>query len=231
MDAPARERARFGGFPPAGLRFLRELDRNNDRGWFNDRKEGFRLDVEEPMRALIADISAGCLRERIPLLPNARSPVSRVYRDVRFTPDKRPYKTWISGTLYRDGDPRINGVLYVHVDPRGSLVAAGFYQPGRETLARLRASIVEHPQRFFAAIGGLAERELELDDGDALARMPRGLDVYAHDPIAPYLKLRSLVVIREIPKAMLRRGDLPAFAVQIARDALPLLRWGWSSLL
>ena len=78
----------FEGFPVAGLTFLRDLARNNERAWFLEHKDVYHERVEEPMRALIPDVAAGCVAAKLGFAPNPSRPMFRIYRDVRFSKDK-----------------------------------------------------------------------------------------------------------------------------------------------
>lgn len=73
----------FEGFPAAGLPFLRDLAHNNERTWFLERKDVYHERVEEPMRALIADVAAGCAAAKLGFAPNPSQPMFRIYRHVR----------------------------------------------------------------------------------------------------------------------------------------------------
>jgi len=216
----------FEGFPAAGLQFLRDLSRHNERSWFVERKALYQEALEGPMRALLFDLAKRCAKAKLALAPYARAPVFRIYRDVRFSANKAPYKTHVGAALYRGGDRTASGVLYVHVDAAAPFVAAGFYQPGKETLAALRAAMVA-PRDFQAALKALSARGLELERDDALVRLPRDYSGYAGSPVEPYLKLKSLIVRRSLPPAALRKPDLADAAFRFALDAAPLLRWGW----
>ncbi len=123
-------KTQFEGFPTAGLSFLRDLAKNNGRTWFLERKDIYHEQVEEPMRALIADVAAGCAAAKLGFAPNPRQPMFRIYRDVRFSKDKSPYKTAATSAFYPDGDKARPGVL-----------ASGFYHPERDALVAIRARI------------------------------------------------------------------------------------------
>jgi len=168
----ATTQTRFEGFPAAGLTFLRDLERNNERAWFMQRKDVYHERVEEPMRALIADVAAGCAAAKIGLAPNPRQPMFRIYRDVRFSKDKSPYKTAATSAFYPDGDKTRPGVLYIHIDPKAPFVASGFYHPERDALVAIRKAIAAS-DGFAKCVATLAKRGYALDTDDALVRLPR----------------------------------------------------------
>src|ERR1700742_1371975 len=120
-------------FREAGLKFLRSLKRNNRREWFEAHKPEF--EREQPMRALIANIN-GSMEDFAPA--HVRPPqkcMMRIYRDIRFSPDKRPYKSHVSAWWSREGlEKTSGGGYYMHISSEEVLIAAGVYMPEREQL-------------------------------------------------------------------------------------------------
>ncbi|MEO6990978.1 MAG: DUF2461 domain-containing protein, partial [Candidatus Baltobacteraceae bacterium] len=154
--------ARFAGFSPKGMRLLRDLARNNDRSWFAPRKAIYERELLEPMRALVDELTARFARKRIPLGGSARRSIFRVYRDVRFRADKRPYRTSMAAYLSPDGERDTPGGLYVHVEPGESHLSLAFYHIDRALLLRWRASLLEEPDRFRTVLRALERRGLVL---------------------------------------------------------------------
>ena len=222
MAKQALAEERFAGFPAGALPFLRRLKRNNDREWFAERKEEYERLLAEPMLALVREL-AGVLHEAgLPLAPRQRNPVFRIYRDIRFSNDKTPFKTNVGSALHRDSDKRVDGIVYLHVDPAGAFVAAGFWQPEKAALNRWRERIAASPGELLTL-----DRALPLDTGDALTRLPRGFERFANTPAAPLLRLRSFVVQEPLdPEVLLSRAVVDR-AAAFARRAEPLLRYGW----
>ena len=132
----------FAGFRPAGLGFLRDLAKHQDRTWFQDHKSTFESEVRDPMAALVIALSEALAKRRLPLWGDPKGSVFRLNRDIRFSADKRPYKTHTSAVLTRDGSKMSQGLLYVHIDPAGSFAAAGAWQPQPAHLQAIRQRIV-----------------------------------------------------------------------------------------
>ena len=99
MEAPAR----FAGFRPAAFAFFSELRDNNDPAWFKPRKAVYEAEVLGPFRELIAAVGAALHEAGLPLVGDPRHGIFRIYRDVRFSPDKRLYKTHAGAVLTRSG--------------------------------------------------------------------------------------------------------------------------------
>src|SRR5579864_7469395 len=118
---------KFSGFSPAGLKFLRDLAKNNNRAWFAPRKHVYEAELLEPLRGFVADASEAMRKAKIPLGANPAGSVFRIYRDIRFSPDKSPYKTNLGAYLPYRGIRGAPGGLYIHVAPKESFAVAGFY--------------------------------------------------------------------------------------------------------
>src|SRR5579864_8248103 len=95
---------RFSGFPASGLRFLEELTKCNERDFFKPRKERYERELLEPMRAFVAEATEALRRAKIGIGGDAKRSIFRVYRDVRFSADKSPYRTNVAAYLSYDGE-------------------------------------------------------------------------------------------------------------------------------
>ncbi|GAC1339245.1 MAG: DUF2461 domain-containing protein [Acetobacteraceae bacterium] len=222
---------RAAGIPPAALDFLRGLAANNEKAWFEANRDAYEGAVREPMAALIGDVSAELSRLGLPLEGEARRSAFRIHRDVRFSKDKSPYKTEVGAVWYRQGSGKDGaGVLYFHLAPGGCFTAAAFYRPEPETLGAIRERIRVHPDQFLAVEAGLADAGLRLDAADALRRMPRGFEDLQDSPVAAALRLRSFIVRRELLAKQVQGPALVPTIVDMAADALPLLRFGWAAV-
>src|ERR1700679_1207078 len=132
-------------FREAGLRFLRSLRRNNRREWFEAHRQEFERELKQPMLALIETVN-GYMEDFAPA--HIRPPqkcMMRIYRDTRFSSDKRPYKGHIAARWARDGlETTAGGGSYMHISPDEVLIAAGVYMPEREQLRAIREYLLLH---------------------------------------------------------------------------------------
>lgn len=222
--------AGFAGFPSEGLAFLRELAEHNEKPWFEANRPRYEAHVLAPLRALVAALASRCATEGVPLTAEPLKAVFRIHRDVRFSRDKRPYKTNAAAVLTPDGTKATPGVLYIHIAPAGSFVAGGFHQPEPAQLAALRTAIAGKPKPFLAALAALHAAGLDLSREDPLARLPRGFEAMAGSPVAEVLRLRHLIVSRPLAAAALGQPALVETVLDFARTCLPLLRFGWTAL-
>ena len=216
----------FDGIPPAGFAFLRELAAHNDRAWFTPRKADYHEMVESPLRALAAAVAEALAARKVGLTCDPLKAVFRLHRDVRFSPDKRPYKTHAGAVLSRDGRKGGNGVLYLHIEPAGSFAACGFYQPDPATLAALRRALVARPARLQRVLTPLRQAGLDLSRDDALRRPPRGFED-APAAVADVLRLRHLIVRHELEEARLTQPAVVSEIADFAAACRALLAFGW----
>ncbi len=211
---------------------LHDLEGNNDRAWFAPRKERFEAELLAPLRALVHETSDALVRAKIPIRGDEKRSVFRIYRDVRFGHDKSPYKTNISAYLSYDGERDTPGGLYVHVQPKRSFVACAFYRIEKPMLERWRRAMLARSAEFTKVLKHLERRGVPLRgpeaDDDSLVRMPRGFDEDAAGSLAPYFRLRSFIVERQLADRDLGSAALVEHIVTLAKDARPLLDFGWS---
>ncbi|GAA0645999.1 DUF2461 domain-containing protein [Brevundimonas lenta] len=120
----------FSGFAPSDLAFLSGLAANNDRDWFTAHRATYDDGLKPALEALIAATTAACAARKLPLGGEARRSLFRIHRDIRFSKDKRPYKSHVSATLTRDGGKLSPGLVYIHIEPEGgSRAAADAFDP------------------------------------------------------------------------------------------------------
>lgn len=219
----------FGGFGPRALDFFRALGFHQDKAWFEENRALYEEEVKAPLVALVAAVTAELAEGGPPLRGDARA-LFRLHRDTRFAKDKRPYKTNGGAVLTRDGQKWTPGLLYIHVDPEGCFTASGFYRPEPEALLSMRRRIATHPGLFRDMVAALAGAGLALGDGDPMTRNPKGFEAVQEPDLAAAIRMRNLVVRRPLAPEALRDPALPGRIAAFARDAEPLLRFGWDAL-
>ena len=222
--------ASFSGFPPTAFAFLRGLAANNTRAWFTANKTTYERAVLAPFHLLLADVISALAGRGIPLAGDPKKAIFRVHRDVRFSKEKLPYKTHAGAVLTRDGVKGASGLLYIHIDPAGCFLAAGFHAPDRDQLGAIREAIYIDPPRFQALREGLAAAGLTLDTSESLSRMPRDFQDAAASPIADALRLKRFILRRKLEDVTVASSALTEAAVSFAAQAEPLLRFGWQAL-
>ncbi len=117
---------------PAVLAFLKELSKNNNREWFADNMDTFRAN-EKAVKVFFNELEAEVRK----LDTIDKMQVFRIYRDIRFSKDKTPYKRYFSAWFSRS-KPMLRGSYYIHIEPGASFVEGGFWEPNPADLLRIR---------------------------------------------------------------------------------------------
>jgi uncharacterized protein (TIGR02453 family) len=219
----------FAGFRPQAFDFLAGLRDNNDPVWFKPRKALYETEVLAPFRALLAAVGSALDAAGVPLKADPARGIFRIYRDVRFSADKRLYKTHAGAVLTRSGGKRDPGLLYLHVEPGESMVAAGFWHPEPNLLARLRYAILDDPDGFLALVERFDALGCPLASDARLGRPPRGFEVAKGAPIADYVCWKSFTAHRRLSNDEMLSPAAVGRIVEFALDARPLLDWGWAA--
>ena len=176
--------ARGAHFTPALFGFLRDLERNNDRDWFAANKARYVAEVRDPMLDFIAGFAPHLksISTRYVADPRANGgSLFRIHRDIRFSKDKRPYKTNAGAHFRHEAarDAHAPG-FYLHLEPGGVFAASGVWHPDGPALAKIRTAIADDAagwRRVTSAKALGARGELA---GESLKRPPRGYDPDHH---------------------------------------------------
>jgi uncharacterized protein (TIGR02453 family) len=212
----------FAGFRSEAIQFLADLAENNERSWFQPRKADYEKLLKEPLEAFVAALGERFRARRIPLKADpARAPF-RIYRDVRFSKDKSPYKTNVGASFPWAGDGEGAGGGYFHVAPGEVFVGGGMWHPEPARLNAFRRLVDTDPARVHAVIdapGFLAT--FGHVSGEALTRVPQG---YRGDhPEAELLKLKGVVFMRQLSDSDAGDPELPDRLAETLAVGVPLL--------
>lgn len=206
------------------IQFLRELQENNNRPWFQENKERFdalrKVFVEE-VQELIGQIS---LFDPEVAGLEAKDCLFRIYRDTRFSPDKTPYKTYMSAFIAQGGRKSERGGYYIHLEPGNSILSGGVWCPDAKLLKKLRQDIYDHIDEFVAIIEEPSFKAVfPVLEGDMLKRMPVGFP--ADSPYDYILKHKDFSVICNKPDTFFSQPGWMAESVECFRKLLPFNRF------
>jgi uncharacterized protein (TIGR02453 family) len=220
VDAPT-----FSGFRPEAIQFLADLAANNDRAWFQPRKGEYERLLKTPLEALCVALDEAFRTRGLPLSGDpARSPF-RIYRDVRFSKDKSPYKTNVGASFPWTGDGEGRSGGYFHLSPGEIFVGGGMWHPEPARLAAFRTIVDQEPTRIHAIVDEPAFTATFGDVmGDRLTRVPKGYP--ADHPDAELLKLKDVGFWRSMSDRDVeseRLVDLIADTLAVGRLLLQLL--------
>lgn len=224
----------FTGFDRKLTRFLKELSENNDRDWFNANKARFTAEVQGPALDFVRAVGPRLKAVSRHLVADDRKSggsMMRIYRDTRFSKDKRPYNEHVSFHFQPDA-PKGTDVpgLYLRIEPRSATLGTGLWQPQTPALTKIREAIAKNPKAWFKVRDDAAFRDCwgALEDGDMLKRPPRGFD--AESPAVDDLRRKSYVAFAKLKTAELRSDDLVETVIARWKASKPLLRYICKSL-
>jgi uncharacterized protein (TIGR02453 family) len=191
------------------LKFLKDLKKNNNKPWFEKNKSVY-LDAKEDAELFVAQLIEG-LGKIDPDIKSleAKDCTYRIYRDVRFSSDKTPYKTHMGAFLNKGGKKAPTAGYYIHMQPGQSMAGGGLWMPMPAELNKVRQEIDYNFPEWSKILG---DRRFKkhfpegLDRGEILSRPPKGYD--AENPAIEFLKLKSFVVTRSLTDELMASRSL-----------------------
>ena len=217
-------RSPFPGFPPEALQFFRGLASNNNREWFLPRKPLFEENVKEPMRQLVDALNLALHDFAPEYEADPDKAIFRIYRDVRFSKDKKPYKEQIAATFRRRGTPHHQGGYYFAISHKGVAVGGGVYMPEPAHLLAIRQRIAERHGEFRRILAAPQVRRLLGGlEGAQLSRVPRGF--LADHPAADLLRYKYFILYKELPPSLATSPKLYKALVDRFRVMVPFLQF------
>src|SRR5215469_16159762 len=176
-------------FRPDLFNFLRQLKRHNNREWFAKNKQRYEEAVRDPALLFIENFGPHLhsLSPHFVADPRpTRGSLFRIYRDTRFSVDKRPFKTHVGIHFsHASGKDAHAPVFYLHLEPDNCFAAAGVWHPDNRALTKVRTAIVRNAEQWAMVRGKLTL------EGERLARPPRGFD--PNHPLIDDLKMKDFV--------------------------------------
>ena len=209
---------------------LARIAQNNTKDWYDVHKADIKTYCLIPFGEMLEHVSNRLIDSPLPLEGSAKT-MFRMNRDVRFSKDKSPYKTSVSGLLTPSGTKaETAGMVYAELNATGGWVAGGFYRLPTAQLGLIRQRIVDETSAYQAVLDGLTDAGTELADIDRLTRMPKGFSEYEDHPKAEDIKRKSFIVRADIPKKAWLNGDVTGIVAGLARQTMPLIGFGKAAL-
>ena len=218
----------FAGFPKDFFAFFRELKANNNRPWFEDNKQRFRDSVQAPMSEFIAAMAPQLKKISKHFTadprPNGGS-MFRIYRDVRFSKDKRPYKEHAACHFRHALGKDVHvPAFYMHFAPGEAMFGGGLWMPASDVLAKVRGAIAAKPAAWKKVLSDKTfAKYFDGVGGEALSRPPRGFD-----PDHPYIgdiKRKTFFAMRESDTKLASSPKLVGEVAATFAAASPLLKF------
>jgi uncharacterized protein (TIGR02453 family) len=191
------------------LKFLKDLKKNNNKPWFEKNKPSY-LDAKDDVELFVARVIAefGTTDADIaPLQP--KDCTYRIYRDVRFSKDKTPYKTHMGAYFNKGGKKMPTAGFYLHIEPGRNMAGGGLWMPMAPDLNKVRQEIDYNLQEWTKIIGDRGFKKTfpdGLETTEILSRPPKGYE--AENPAIEFLKLKSFVVTRTFTDAEMQSRSL-----------------------
>lgn len=197
------------------LKFLKDLAQNNNREWFNEHKNEFenaKQNALNDFHLIYEDLKQTDYLETMKMY--------RIYRDVRFSNDKTPYKTHFSMFIGRQ-KPDYRGGYYLHIEPGNSFAGTGFWEPNKEDLLRIRKEIEQddeletilNSKELFSTFGTLV--------GDEVKTAPKGFDK-AHERIH-LIKKKQFLLKHDFTDQEVLSNDFPQKVAAIIKQGRPFV--------
>jgi uncharacterized protein (TIGR02453 family) len=204
------------------IEFLRKLKKNNNREWFNKNRklyEDAKYDFEIFIFELIQKISE--YDESVSGL-EPKDCLFRIYKDVRFSKDKSPYKTNLGASINKGGRKAPTAGYYVHIDPSECFLASGLYMPMPDKLLEVRKGIADDYRKFRKIIEhkDFKKNFGKLWTGDSLKTAPKGFE--KDHPAAEYLKLKSFIADHTVKQEKALSKNYSEYAAKVFKTVKPL---------
>lgn len=218
----------FAGFPKSGLAFLRELEANNDRDWFEGHRAAWDEQIVPAMAELCTELQARLSPELPGLqsLPRVGGSIFRLNRDTRFSRDKKPYDTHAAALLWDGADKHACPAIYLRISAAQVLVSGGIWIFEEGQLDRFRKRLLQEPAgaRLDDALRAGKKAGLEPDAQEKLPRPPRGIPL--EHPRTELSKHKGLVVSKSSRAGpWVHSPELLDRTLAAAQAYLPLHRW------
>ena len=210
-------------FTPASLKFLKGLKRNNDRDWFNARKHLYEAEVKAPMLAVIAEVNDALADFAPQFVRDPAKCMMRIYRDIRFSSNKQPYKSNIAAWWARAGLEKTSGAgFYLELSPDALRIAAGAYLPEKDQLLAIRRMLLEEHEALRKLLSAkYLKGRMEPFDGQKMTRGPKGFP--ADHPALDLILHRQWGIMATLPAEVALSPALGKEIVSRFKLALPLV--------
>lgn len=208
-------------FDDAAIKFLRGLTLHNDREWFAARKDVYEASVKAPMLAIIAEVNDGLAKFAPQFVRDPAKCMMRIYRDIRFSKNKQPYKTNVAAWWAKSGMEKTSGAgFYLQFTTTEVMIAAGCYMPEKEQLAQVRTMLLERHEAVRAA---MKVRGMVALDPMRMTRGPKGFPAPGEHPAMDLILQRQWGLSTTLPVEHALKPGLVKEIVSTFKKASPLV--------
>jgi len=199
------------------INFLIDLSNNNHKEWFDNHKESYlkaKLEMEELVQKIIEEFS-----KYDPNIADqqAKKCVFRIYRDVRFSKNKAPYKNNMGGFIVPGGKKSGKAGYYLHLEPGNSFIAGGVYMPESANLKKVREEILYNIDDFKKIIKAKSfMKNFGAVNGEKLKRPPKGFPADFED--IELLKFKSYTVLHPVSDDLVSSPEFSDKVIEIFKQ-------------
>lgn len=219
----------FTGFPIETVKFFRDLEKNNNKQWFEDHKTVYQKKVLEPAQAFVVAMGKrlATVSPKVVADPRVNQSIFRIYRDTRFSKDKTPYKTHLGIFLWEGSAKKMeNSGYYIQVDTRGIFLGVGLYMFSPHIIEAYREAVVDpkYGPALIKAIESATRNPAYHIGGEKYKRVPRGYD--PKHPLSDWLLFKGLYLyFEDTHPEELHSATFADFCFQKLSDISPLHHW------
>ncbi|MBW7887551.1 MAG: DUF2461 domain-containing protein [Bacteroidetes bacterium] len=216
----------FNGFPNEGIKFLERLKKNNNREWYAKHKQEYEELLKFPMQCFVNSLKPFFSEFAPQYDVHPKHSVFRIYRDVRFSKNKAPYKTHIAAHFVMRGNPKgfLGSGYYMSIEPGEVFLGGGIYMPESGQLKKIRKAIDSRSKEFLEILTKKSFKKMfGAIEGKTLQRIPQGFT--SDHPLAEYLKLKQFFVGVELPETACFKKNFLNKAEEVFREMSPFINF------
>lgn len=209
----------------SAFQFLKNLKSNNNKEWFDANKHKY-LQAKEEHEAIVEKVIKEIIKFDKAVSPDlkAKDCTFRIYKDVRFSKDKTPYKTNLGASFNPGGKKSTTPGYYLHLEPGQCFIAGGYYMPEAEHLAAIRQEIDYNSTEFLKILKSASFKAYFKDMDDelgALKTAPKGYD--KDHPMLKYLKQKHFIVSRPLSDKVATSPELVKEVAKACKAMYPFI--------
>jgi uncharacterized protein (TIGR02453 family) len=207
--------------------FLKDLSSHNNRDWFRANQERYEQHVRDPFLQLITDLGPDLkkINPRIVADPRPnRGSMMRIHRDIRFSKDKSPYKTFVAAHFWHEkGKEGAMPGFYLRLSPESSLIGGGVWHPETEAVRTIRDRIVSYPKDWQRVTADFRSRSGSKMAGESLQRPPAGYD--PNHPLIEDLKRKDFTLFSPLTQRDVCGSGFPDLLLENFRSMNPFVEF------
>ncbi len=217
-------------FTTAFFKFFDELEKNNNKEWFDKNRERYENDVKAPFKKLVTDLSEELRKELPELNREIHKNIFRINRDIRFSKDKSPYKNNVAAAFSRRGTQDVDYPgFYLHIGSKEILVGGGKYEVSKEHLAKIRQEIFYNNKDFKKVLNDKAFKEkYQVLDGEKNKVLPPDYKEFAAEQ--PYIANKQFWYHANLTRKDITGDNLDKLVLSYFKAGMKMNKFLWQAV-